>query len=104
MSLTWNSSLESAIGQGLRRGLIKGGEIVRTKAVLDCPIKSGRLRNSIIKEVSETKVIIGTGVEYAESVEFGINQPAQPYLRPALLTKKNAVKAAIASEIRSAMR
>ena len=39
----------------------------------DCPVDTGRLRNSIANEVvdSENAVYIGTNVEYAPYVEYG---------------------------------
>lgn len=54
------------------------------------PVDTGRLRSSITFETVDLpgrlpKVLIGSNVEYAPHVEFGtVNQPPQPYLRPAL--------------------
>lgn len=37
----------------------------------DCPVDTGRLRNSISNKVDGNDVYIGTNVEYAPYVEFG---------------------------------
>lgn len=36
----------------------------------ECPVDTGRLRNSISNEVFSDRVVIGTNVEYAQKVEF----------------------------------
>lgn len=40
-------------------------------AKAQCPVDTGRLRNSISNEVKDSEVYIGTNVEYAEQVEYG---------------------------------
>ena len=37
----------------------------------DCPVDTGRLRNSISNKIDGNDVYIGTNVEYAPYVEFG---------------------------------
>ena len=49
-----------------------------------CPVDTGRLRSSITHEIEGMTGYVGTNVEYARAVELGIEQPPQPYLRPAL--------------------
>lgn len=67
----------------------KGLKVVR-KAKNNAPVDTGRLRASISLEEESMgngliRVLVGTNVDYARFVEFGTsNQPAQPYLRPAL--------------------
>lgn len=39
----------------------------------DCPVDTGRLRNSISHQVEPDGVYIGTNVEYAPFVEYGDN-------------------------------
>ena len=50
------------------------------------PVRSGRLRNSIRKNVSPGRVVVGpVDVEYAAYVEYGTSKmKAQPYVRPSL--------------------
>lgn len=36
----------------------------------DCPVDTGRLRNSIANQVEDNTVYIGTNVEYAEKIEY----------------------------------
>ena len=56
-------------------------------AFLKCPKDTGRLANSIDKQVSpdEQCVYIGTNVEYAAYVEMGTSRmTARPYIKPAI--------------------
>lgn len=74
------------IQAGILRALEKVGLTAEGYAKLECPVDTGRLRNSITHEVvpSEKAVYIGTNVEYAPFVELGTSrQKAHPYLRPA---------------------
>lgn len=50
----------------------------------ECPVDTGRLRNSISHSASGNSAYIGTNVEYAPYVEMGTSRMgAQPYLKPA---------------------
>lgn len=65
-------------------GLEAVGMRAETYAKKDCPVDTGRLRNSITHEVRGDAAYIGSRVEYAPYVEFGTSrQRAQPFLRPA---------------------
>lgn len=61
-------------------------QAIRTEAVLNAPVDTGRLRQSIgVKKIGEGHYRVGTNVEYAPLVEFGTRYTrAQPFLRPAL--------------------
>lgn len=66
----------------------------------ECPVDTGRLRNSISHARDDNSAYIGTNVEYAPYVELGTSrQKAQPYLRPAAANHadeyKQIVKAAL---------
>jgi HK97 gp10 family phage protein len=64
--------------------LIGIGEIVSSKAKLNAPVDTGRLRNSIDYETNIKQVIVGANTEYAPAVELGTSyQREQPYLEPA---------------------
>jgi len=72
---------------------------IEAEAKLRAPVSTGRLRNSITHqtESSETqsKAYIGTNVEYAPYVEFGVaskNIKPQPYLRPAIEENRDKIK------------
>lgn len=39
----------------------------------DCPVDTGRLRNSIANQVDDNTVYIGTNVEYAKKIEYKDN-------------------------------
>lgn len=61
-------------------------EQVKINAKQLCPVKTGALQASIdITAIVDKTVEIGTDTGYGLAVEMGtINQPAQPFLRPAL--------------------
>ena len=64
------------------------GVVAEGYAKLNCPVDTGRLRNSITHERNDKEgyVQVGTNVEYAPYVEYGTSrQSAQPYLTPAIL-------------------
>lgn len=82
------------------------GAHVESEAKLRCPVDTGNLRQSINHKVidSEKSVRIGTNVEYAPFVEFGtIKMNAQPYLRPALLENKEAIRKILGSGFTSSV-
>lgn len=80
---------------------------------------TGNLLRSIHTEATERSrsraiVVVGTDVEYARRVEYGFsgadslgrryNQPAKPYLRPALDTQKGAVTREVREALRDLLR
>lgn len=76
----------NALTLGMQRALNEIGMTAEAYAKQECPVDTGRLRNSITYQVSnaEKSVYIGTNVEYAPYVELGTDrQKAHPYLRPA---------------------
>lgn len=63
-----------AMQRQLQNGLLACGTIAEGYAKDECPVDTGRLRNSITNSVqvseNEAAVYIGTNVEYAPQVEF----------------------------------
>jgi HK97 gp10 family phage protein len=75
-----------ALPEQIEAALTAIGMTAETYAKKECPVDTGRLRNSITHAVdmSEQAAIIGSNVEYAAYVELGTSrQKAKPYLRPA---------------------
>lgn len=92
----------NALSGAMLRGLTKIGLAAEGYAKLECPVDTGRLRNSITNEVapSEKAVYIGTNVEYAPFVELGTShQMAHPYLRPAAHNHGQEYRAIIRSSL-----
>ena len=87
IELTDNTELFlSTYERALNNGLAAIGMTAETYAKKECPVDTGRLRNSITNAVesNEKAVYIGTNVEYAPYVELGTSrQKAQPFLKPA---------------------
>ena len=62
-----------------------------------CPVRTGRLRNSITHTVRGQHAYIGTDVEYAPHVELGTSrQKKKPYLKPAAQNYSEEYKAIFA--------
>ena len=66
----------AAMKQQVLLGLEAIGQEAEGYAKDDCPVDTGRLRNSIAHKViqDEQAAYIGTNVEYAPYVEYGDNQ------------------------------
>ena len=112
------------VGQELidtcRRALEICGGKAETYAKMNCPVRTGNLRNSITHEVADDgkSVAIGSAVEYGIFVELGHIQevgryvPAigkrlkneyvkpRPFLRPAVENHLNEYKSIIESELK----
>jgi HK97 gp10 family phage protein len=70
----------------LEQALTAIGLTAESYAKRDCPVDTGRLRNSITNavRVDEKAVYIGSNVSYAAFVELGTSRmKARPYLKPA---------------------
>jgi HK97 gp10 family phage protein len=72
---------------------------VESEAKLRVAVRTGNLRRSITHQTesneTQSKAYIGTNIEYAPYVEFGVaskNIPAQPYLRPAIEENRDKIK------------
>ena len=66
------NALQNLVSGGkLQNALAMAGEVVRADAVDNCPVDTGRLRDSITSTVEGDSAVIGTNVEYAPYVEFG---------------------------------
>lgn len=106
-----NVTFESHLGEFLdampeqiEQALIAIGMMAETHAKEECPVDTGRLRNSITHEVdmNDQAAIIGSNVEYAAYVELGTSrQKAQPYLRPAAENYGSEYKALVESALKS---
>lgn len=71
--------LAGGADSGLKRGLMKGGELVRAEAAANCPVDTARLRDSIVVEdAGGNAVSVGTNVEYGVYVEFGTGSKGDP--------------------------
>ena len=84
---------------------LDGMNIVKDEAILLVPVDSGNLQSTIDVEVDgETVNLVagGNGVDYHLHVEFGtVKMAAQPYMRPAIDTKKGEVTRAIAKNLQA---
>lgn len=85
VNITDNSEFfKNALPDQIARALEAIGLTAEGHAKAECPVDTGRLRNSISHAVDDNSAYIGTNVEYAPHVELGTSrQKAQPYLRPA---------------------
>lgn len=85
----------------IHRSLVKIGLTTEGYAKRLCPVRTGRLRNSITFYTDDDTVTIGTNVEYAQCVEEGTSkQKAKPYLRPAIENNLDKYKAIVENELK----
>lgn len=77
--------------------------VVRDAKLL-VPVDTGILRSSITHDVQGNIATVGTPVEYAPKVELGLGQRAQPYLQPALVINREAIKQDVATEVQKQLR
>lgn len=78
--------IQTGISTALARALEKIGLVAEGYAKRECPVDTGRLRNSITHALGAggLTVYIGTNVEYGPYVELGTSdREAHPFLRPA---------------------
>lgn len=71
-----SEEVEENLDAALLRGLEAIGMMAETYAKQDCPVDTGRLRNSIAHAVNEEEKVayIGTNVEYAPYQEMGTSK------------------------------
>ena len=67
---SYRKEVESALYDQIKKGLDAIGVTAENYAKENCPVDTGRLRNSIAHKVSDDDVYIGSNVEYAPAVEF----------------------------------
>ena len=76
----------AASDDAIEKALEAIGMQAENYARVNCPVDTGRLKNSLTHQVDTGKkmVAIGTNVEYAPYVELGTSRSKEkPYLRPA---------------------
>jgi len=97
---SYRKERESAILSGLQKSLEKVGAIVERQAKINVSktgrehpqVVTGRLRSSIIHEVNQGSVSIGTNVYYGKHLEHGtVNHPPYPWLYPAIEEKRGEI-------------
>lgn len=97
------AALMGAVSAAAKRALETCGLKAESYAKQLCPVKTGRLRNSITHlTISEPAVLVGSNVEYAPYVELGHRQQPGRYV-PALKKRLKAAKVAGKPFIRPAI-
>ena len=69
--------LDHAMQQHVRGNLQRLGEDIQAAARRMCPVRTGRLRDSIYSKIDDWTVNVGASAPYARFVEFGTR-----YIRP----------------------
>jgi HK97 gp10 family phage protein len=90
------SEISKNVETEVEQALVISALIVERDAKLNCPVDSGRLRQSIthrlVDENGNSVAEVGTNVEYAKMVEFGTSKaPSQPFLFPAYNNNKQRI-------------
>lgn len=97
-------SVLSAFREQIAKGLDAIGSTAEGYAKDNCPVDTGRLRNSIANAVVDNEVQIGTNVEYAAIQEFFDmrHKTGQAhFLRDAATTHGNEYRAIMEAALRS---
>lgn len=103
-------AVERAITDAMQIAAMEAANEARRRA----PYKTGTLRRSIeVIEQGPRQVAVGSRQPYAARIEFGFagrdrlgrlyNQPAQPYLRPAIEETRTRMTQVFAEEVRRAL-
>lgn len=103
-------AVERAITDAMQIAAMEAAIEARRRA----PYKTGTLRRSIeVIEQGPRQVAVGSRQPYAARIEFGFsgrdrlgrlyNQPAQPYLRPAIEETRQRMAQVFAEEVRRAL-
>ena len=95
------------VNKHLRAGFEGGGEIVRADAESRAPVLTGHLEGSMLLEWVPRRRYVRVGpardAYYGEFQEFGTSHhAAQPFLRPAIDSRKGQVFDVIADELSKA--
>lgn len=99
------AAIAAALDKAMAKALEEMGVTAEAYAKKECPVDTGRLRNSIthIVQPGEKAVYIGTNVEYAQPVECGTSrQKAQPFLRPAAKRHVRKYRAILKANLQNA--
>lgn len=100
-SVNLTEEVTQALRLAIHRALTKIGLVAEGYAKRRCPVRTGRLKNSITFFTDDDTVTIGTNVEYAQCVEEGTSrQKAQPYLRPAVEDHLDQYQAIVEDELK----
>lgn len=105
---------EQAIDRAVTDAMVIAGMETANAARQRAPYKTGTLRRSIeVIELGPRQVAVGSRQPYAARIEFGFagrdslgrlyNQPAKPYLRPAIEETRQAMTRIFAEEVRRAL-
>lgn len=95
-----SEQIAEALSKAMAAALEEVGLLAERHAKKECPVYTGRLRNSITHTLdmhgASGDVYIGTNVEYAKPVEMGTSrQKPHPYLRPAATQHMDEYRATI---------
>ena len=100
-----NSNLVlSALEDALNRSLEKIGERAEELAKKECPVDTGRLRDSITHTVNtEAKTVtVSSDVEYSPYVELGTSKmPPKPFLKPAMMESAKELSQILERELKN---
>jgi len=80
------NKFDASLQNEVHQFLLDWAENVKTLAMRNCPVKTGKLRASIYAKVQEWTVEVGAHEVYALMIEFGTKYiTANPFLHPAII-------------------
>lgn len=91
MDIRLNAGFQEFLDANVRDLLKHLGEEVAVDAKAACPVRTGRLRDSIDSRVEGDTAVVFSDVPYAAYVEEGTrHMAAEPYFRPALYKPRDS--------------
>lgn len=88
--------------ENLTQAPTEAGNVVRLRAATLAPKATATLSRSISATTTNGEAVIGSGLDYAGPMEFGVpghGIAAHPYMRPALADSTGAVVAAYGNDV-----
>lgn len=102
------AKIAAALPGATAKEVERSARAIEADAKVRCPVDTGNLRSSIQAEPMRNDGLqwrIGTGVEYAEFVEYGVRSkpgyPVQPYMTPSGEAEKPRFESAMKALERS---
>ncbi|MHB1001279.1 MAG: HK97-gp10 family putative phage morphogenesis protein [Armatimonadota bacterium] len=100
-NVEWRGELfKRLLFTGLDERMDEVAQAIADEAKSLAPVRTGALRDSIEWIKIGDERFVGAGVPYAMQVEYGTSRSqAQPFLRPAIVSAVNAIRAILSKEV-----
>ena len=103
VKLTFNKKkVLKELDKSIESSLSKVGDMIVNDARSMVPVKTGKLKKSIYKNVEKNKLEVGASADYAQDIELGTSgRKAKPFLKPAVNKNKSSLEKITSAELKS---